>query len=536
MSVVRSEATPSGDLAVHGIETKSLVHWNYSPVRLIEEAIKRGEGELVEGGAFNALTSPHTGRSPKDRYVVREPETEAEVWWGEVNAPLAAESYEVLRKDLVENLARRELFVRDMWSGVEDRYRVPVRIVTPSAWHNLFAHNMFRRPESDWPTITPSEAITIFHDPDFQADTARHATRSGAFIVLHLGRREVLIGGTKYAGEIKKSVFSMMNFLLPRERMLPMHCSANVGEAGDVAVFFGLSGTGKTTLSADPERHLIGDDEHGWSDDGIFNLEGGCYAKVINLSESREPEIFSTTRRFGTILENVDVNDDGTVNLESDRWTENTRGSYPIAFIPGSIPEGSAGHPRNIVFLTADAFGVLPPISRLTPEQAMFHFLSGYTAKVAGTERGVTEPMATFSTCFGAPFLPLPPSTYAAMLGEKVTRHDVTVWLVNTGWTGGPYGTGRRIDLEHTRAMIHAALEGRLDPAAMEKESAFGLLIPTAVPGVPSQLLRPREAWSNPSDYDAQAAKLGDMFVENFSEYEDDVSADAAAVAEEFGG
>jgi phosphoenolpyruvate carboxykinase (ATP) len=508
----------------HGISSTGTVYWNLSPAELTEHAVSRSEGVLVAGGAFNAVTAPHTGRSPNDRFVVREPSAEGHVWWGAVNVPFDEANYDTLRSEVVEYLADRDLYVRDMWGGADPEYRLAVRVITPSAWHNLFAHNMFRRPEPD--EVGDMEpGFTVIHAPDFEADPERHGTRTGTFIVLNFGRREVLIGGTRYAGEIKKSIFGVLNYFLPQRGVLSMHCSANVGDDGDTALFFGLSGTGKTTLSADPERGLIGDDEHGWSDDGIFNFEGGCYAKVIRLSEKGEPEIYATTKMFGTVLENVKVRDDRTTDLDSEEITENTRASYPLEYIPNFVPEGAAGHPKNIIFLTADAYGVLPPVSKLTPEQAMFHFLSGYTAKLAGTERGVTEPKATFSACFGAPFLALHPSVYADMLGEKIEKHGAKVWLVNTGWTGGPYGTGKRMNLAHTRAMVRAVLGGDLADVATEPDPVFGLHIPVAVPDVPSEVLRPRDTWDDGAAYDAQAAKLAGMFRDNFKKFSDSVSA-----------
>jgi phosphoenolpyruvate carboxykinase (ATP) len=508
----------------HGIRSSGRVHWNCKPAQLVEQAICRSEGTLVQGGPFNAITSPHTGRSPNDRFVVREPYAEEKVWWGNVNVPLDPERYEALRAEVVEYLGARDLFVRDMWAGADPDYRIAVRVITPSAWHSLFAANMFRQPEDD-EIASMQPGFSVIHAPEFEADPERHGTRTGTFIVLNFGRREVLIGGTRYAGEIKKSVFSVLNYYLPQRGVLSMHCSANVGVDGDSALFFGLSGTGKTTLSADPERGLIGDDEHGWSDTGIFNIEGGCYAKVIRLSEEGEPEIYATTRRFGTVLENVKVLEDHTIDLDSEEITENTRASYPLEFIPNFVKSGVAGHPRTIIFLTADAYGVLPPISKLTAEQAMFHFLSGYTAKLAGTERGVTEPKATFSACFGAPFLSLHPSVYADMLGSRIAEHGVRVWLVNTGWTGGAYGVGRRMDLGHTRAMVRAALAGQLDQVPTEADPVFGLQIPKAVPGVPASVLRPRETWQDGAAYDQQARRLADMFRENFSKFADSVPA-----------
>ncbi len=522
-ALAASRGTPSRiGLDTHGIESRGVENWNLTPAELVEIAVARGEGQLVQGGAFNAITTPHTGRSPNDRFIVREAETEEAVAWGKANVPCTPEQYDRLREDLVGALSEQELFIRDMWVGADEAHRMSVRVVTPSAWHNLFAYNMFRSPAAD-EAETMEPQFTILHDPEFRADPEVHGTNSETFIVLHLSRREVLIGGTRYAGEIKKSAFSMMNFLLPERGVLPMHCSANVGEEGDVAVFFGLSGTGKTTLSADPYRGLIGDDEHGWSADGVFNFEGGCYAKAIGLTEEREPEIFATTQRFGTVLENLVVRDDRTIDLDSKEITENTRVSYPLSYIPNFVPDGKGGHPRNIVFLTADAYGVLPPIARLTSEQAEFHFLSGYTAKLAGTERGVTEPKATFSACFGAPFLPRSAIEYAEMLGERIQQHGANVWLVNTGWTGGAYGEGKRMDLAHTRAMVRAALAGQLDDVEFEQEEAFGLHVPTSVPGVPAEVLKPRQTWPDGAAYDAQAAKLAGMFRDNFAQFEGQV-------------
>jgi phosphoenolpyruvate carboxykinase (ATP) len=507
----------------HGIRTSGEQFWNLSPAVLVEHAVRRGEGELVEGGAFNAITAPHTGRSPNDRFVVREPSSEAHVGWGKVNVPIEEERYDVLRAEVVEYLGDMDLYVRDMWAGADESYRLAVRVITPSAWHNMFAYNMFRRPDvEDLDGFDPG--FTVIHAPDFEADPERHGTRTSTFILVHIGRREVLIGGTRYAGEIKKSIFGVLNFLLPEQGVFPMHCSANVGPDGDTALFFGLSGTGKTTLSADPDRGLIGDDEHGWSDRGIFNFEGGCYAKVIRLSPEGEPEIFATTRMFGTILENVVVDDDRNPDFDSSAITENTRASYPIDYIPNFVEQATGGHPRNIVFLTADANGVLPPIARLTTEQAMYHFLSGYTAKVAGTERGVTEPQVTFSACFGAPFMIRPASVYAEMLGERIGRHGSRVWLVNTGWTGGPYGEGSRMKLAHTRAMVSAALAGELDDVETTPDPVFGVNVPRSVPGVPDGVLTPRGTWGDPAAYDAQARKLAGQFRKNFEQFADSVS------------
>jgi phosphoenolpyruvate carboxykinase (ATP) len=521
-----ASSNPTGSTAhptLAGFAPRARIHWNLGPPGLYEHAVQRGEGLLAECGPFCAVTSPHTGRSPKDKFIVREPDSEHHVWWGAVNHPLAPEHFERLRADVICHLNAQDLYVRDVFAGADADYRNAIRFVTPSAWHALFVHNMFLRPtDADLAVFAPH--WQVFHAPEMQADPAIHGTRTGTFIVISFARRVVLIGGTRYAGELKKAIFTVLNFVLPQQGVLPMHCSANVGEAGDVALFFGLSGTGKTTLSADPERGLIGDDEHGWSAAGVFNFEGGCYAKVIRLSPEGEPEIYATTRRFGTVLENV-VLDPHTraLDLESDEITENTRASYPIHFIPNHVPGGSAGHPSHIVFLTCDAFGVMPPISRLSPAQAMYHFLSGYTAKVAGTERGVTEPKETFSACFGAPFLPRHPGEYAKMLGERIARHGVQCWLVNTGWTGGPVGTGTRIRLAYTRAMVRAALSGRLGDVATTPEPVFGLAIPAGVPSVPPDLLHPRRTWADPGAYDAQAARLVQLFGTNFQQFAEQV-------------
>ena len=511
------------DLGLSGAGT---VYWNLPPAALYEHAVRRGEARIAAEGPLAATTGKHTGRSPNDKFLVREPPVDGDIWWGDVNRPFEVERFERLLARVREHLAGRDLYVFDGYAGADPRYRLPVRVVTEYAWHSLFARNMFIREEDPAALAGFRPQMTVLDAATFHADPARDGTRSATFILLALARRLVLIGGTEYAGEIKKSVFSTMNYVLPREGVLSMHCSANYGrDRDDVALFFGLSGTGKTTLSADPERVLIGDDEHGWSDDGVFNIEGGCYAKVIRLSADGEPEIYATTRRFGTVLENVVVDPHTRrLDLDDDSLTENTRSSYPLTQIGNADLAGCAGHPRNIVFLTADAFGVLPPISRLTPEQAMYHFLSGYTAKVAGTERGVTEPKATFSACFGAPFLPLHPGVYAHMLGERLSRHEARVWLINTGWTGGPHGVGRRMPLAHTRRMVAAALSGELDRAETRTDPFFGLAVPRQVPGVPDSMLDPRGTWKSGADYDAKAAQLAEMFADNFEKYEDGVS------------
>jgi phosphoenolpyruvate carboxykinase (ATP) len=509
-----------------GLTPQGPVHWNLNPAELYEHAVRRAEGVIADRGPFCAVTTPHTGRSPNDKFVVRDPECADHIWWGRVNQPLEPAQADRLHADVVRYLNGQELFVRDLFACADPAYRLPVRFVTTNAWHALFVYNMFLRPTTpELAAFTP--AWQVLHAPDFQADPAVHGTRSATFIVVHLARRTILIGGTRYAGEMKKSIFTILNYLLPRQGVLSMHCSANVGDRGDVALFFGLSGTGKTTLSADPTRGLIGDDEHGWSDRGVFNFEGGCYAKVIRLSRDGEPEIYATTRMFGTVLENVVIDPETrSIDLDSAEITENTRASYPIEYIPNHVPGGTAGHPQHVVFLTCDAFGVMPPIAKLSPEQAMYHFLSGYTARVAGTERGVTEPKETFSACFGAPFLPLPPGVYAEMLGQKLARHGARCWLVNTGWAGGSYGTGRRMSLAHTRAMVRAALAGQLDRVPTTREPVFGLEVPTHVPGgVPDEILLPRGTWSDPTAYDATAAKLAGLFRKNFEQFAAQVGA-----------
>jgi phosphoenolpyruvate carboxykinase (ATP) len=503
------------------------IHANLTPPMLIEHAVRRGEGTLTNHGAFTAVTAPHTGRSAKDKFLVDDPGLTQRIWW-EKNVRMDPVKFDLLQEDVRAHLDAHEVFVQDLFAGADPAYRLPVRFVTPNAWHALFVRNMFIRAlPAELAQFRPG--FTVLHAPDLQADPARHGTRTGTFVVINLVKRVVLIGGTRYAGEMKKSIFSALNYLLPTQHVLPMHCSANVGPSSDTAVFFGLSGTGKTTLSADPTRQLIGDDEHGWSDRGVFNFEGGCYAKVIRLRPDTEPEIYAATQMFGTVLENV-VLDPATraVSFDADTITENTRACYQIDAIPNHLPSGSGGHPKNIVFLAADAFGVMPPIARLTAEQAMYHFLSGYTAKVAGTERGVTEPSATFSACFGAPFLPLHPGVYAKMLGERIAKHGVKVWSVNTGWTGGPYGVGSRMKLSYTRAMLRAALSGALDTVSFRKDPIFGFEVPTSVPDVPSELLNPRGTWSDPAGYDAQARKLATMFRENFEQYRAEVPTSVA--------
>jgi phosphoenolpyruvate carboxykinase (ATP) len=506
------------ELAGEGLDPQREVHWNLSPAELYEHALARGEGRIAHMGGFAAVTAPTTGRSPNDKFTVREAATEKTVDWGKVNVAIDRAAFDRLRADVVQYLNGQDLYVRDCRAGADEAYGLNVRVVTPNAWHNLFAHNMFLRPKLSGRLPRPD--FRVLHAPEFRADPARHGVRSETAIALSFDDRTVLICGTRYAGEIKKSVFSVLNFLLPDKGVFPMHCSANIAKDGSVALFFGLSGTGKTTLSADPERGLIGDDEHGWSDRGVFNFEGGCYAKTINLSPEGEPEIYRATRMFGTILENV-VLDEHTreIDFADGSITENTRASYPIEYIPNAVLSGQGGHPKDVIFLTADAFGVLPPIARLEREQAMYHFLSGYTAKVAGTERGVTEPKATFSTCFGAPFLARHPAVYAKLLGEKLDAHGSRVWLVNTGWTGGAYGTGSRMKLAYTRAMIRAILERKLDKAKTVPDPVFGVHVPTEVPGVPSNVLQARGTWTDGAAYDAAAKQLAGMFRENFEKF-----------------
>jgi phosphoenolpyruvate carboxykinase (ATP) len=527
--IVQGSTQSTYGLENHGISNINAVYWNLSTPLLYEEAIRRREGRMAHLGPLVVRTGQYTGRAPKDKFIVQDADSFDKVWWGTVNAPMEEQKYEALKRRLLAYWQGRDLFVQDCYVGADPTYRLPIRVVTETAWHNLFARNMFIQ-ESAAELATHVPEFTVLHAPNFHAIPEDDGTRSEVFIVVNLSKKTVLIGGTQYAGEIKKSIFSVMNYLLPQRHVLSMHCSANVGDKGDVAIFFGLSGTGKTTLSADPARTLIGDDEHGWSDNGVFNFEGGCYAKVVRLSPAGEPEIYATTRRFGTLLENVGFNSTtGRIDLDDISLTENTRAAYPISHIPNASRTGVAGHPQNIIMLTADAFGVLPPVAKLTPEQAMYHFLSGYTAKVAGTERGVTEPSATFSTCFGAPFMTLPPTVYANLLGEKIAQHKVNVWLINTGWTGGPYGVGNRMKLGYTRAMIHAALDGALADVPMEIDPIFGLAVPTACPNVPSEVLNQRSTWADPVAYDAQAKKLAAMFVKNFENFADKVTPEVRA-------
>ncbi|HVS39090.1 MAG TPA: phosphoenolpyruvate carboxykinase (ATP) [Gemmataceae bacterium] len=513
MTQARQFTAADAELAALGLQPAGKVHAQLPAAALIELAVQRGEGILTDAGAFAANTGAITGRSPKDRYLIPEAARPDDVWWGPVNRPMDPFVFDRLFDRVRSYLQSRDLFVTDGSACADSRHTLAVRVVADEAWHALLAQRLLR------PPIARRPELTIVAAGGAKADPAADGTRSEVFVVLNLDRRIVLIGGTRYAGEIKKSIFSVLNYLLPFGGVFPMHCSANIGPAGDTALFFGLSGTGKTTLSADPGRRLIGDDEHGWSDEGVFNIEGGCYAKTIRLSREQEPQIWNAIR-FGAVLENVVV-DPRTrrPDFADGRITENTRAAYPADFIAGAEPSGRGGHPRTILFLACDAFGVLPPLSRQTPEQALYHFLSGYTAKVAGTERGVTEPEATFSTCFAAPFLPLHPTRYAALLHERLRTHGATVWLVNTGWTGGGYGQGRRMPLPHTRALVRAALDGSLSGVPTIIDPVFGLAVPQACPGVPAEMLRPRDAWPDAAAYDAQARRLAGLFRDNFRSY-----------------
>ncbi len=495
-------------------------HRNLSTAQLVETAIARGEGRLAANGALVAMTGARTGRSPRDKFTVENEETKQRVHWGKVNQPFPQDKFDALLEKVLRHMAERDLYVMDLAAGADPAYRLPIQVICEYAWHALFVKCLFVRP-------TPEELghhvpeFTVIAAPEFEAIPERDGVRSATFILTDFTKKIVLIGGTKYAGEMKKSIFGVMNYLLPDRNVFPMHCSANIGAGGDTALFFGLSGTGKTTLSADPERRLIGDDEHGWSPDGVFNFEGGCYAKCVDLTIEKEPQIYNAIR-FGSVLENVVLDPKtGEPDYSDIRFTENTRAAYPIEFIANAVIPGVGGHPKNLLFLAADAFGVLPPIAKLTPDQAMYHFLSGYTAKLAGTEAGLgSEPVPEFSTCFGSPFLPLPPRVYAEMLGRRLREHSAQCWLVNTGWTGGAFGVGKRMSLPHTRAIVHAALDGRLAQAEFTTEPAFGLSIPATCPGVPSELLNPRNAWADKAAYDAQARLLASKFQENFKKFD----------------
>lgn len=510
-----------------GLNTTGKTYWNLTSSPLYEQAIQRKEGIIAQSGPLVINTAPYTGRLPKDKFFVREPSSESKIGWGDVNLPFEADKFEALKKRVLAHLSKKDLFVQCCYAGADPRFQTPLRIVTERAAHGLFARSMFVRELDPEKLLCFNPEFTVLHAPDFHADPKVDGTHSDAFIILHLGQKLILIGGTAYAGEMKKSIFTVANYLLPQKNVLPMHCSANYGkDIHDLAIFFGLSGTGKTTLSASSDRTLVGDDEHGWSDEGVFNFEGGCYAKVIHLSAEAEPEIYATTKRFGTLLENVVVDSHSReINLDDESITENTRASYPLPFIPNMTLSGKAGHPKNIIMLTCDAFGVLPPISRLSLDQAVYHFLSGYTAKVAGTEAGIKEPQATFSPCFGAPFMPLRYSVYAKLLGEKIAKHNVNAWMINTGWSGGPYGEGQRVKISLTRAMVKAVLDGSLKKAETKPDPFFGTHVPVSCPGVPSEILDPKKTWKNPAAYDKKAKELAAMFEKNFQKNSSDAPA-----------
>jgi phosphoenolpyruvate carboxykinase (ATP) len=527
---MRSRGSGYG-LEHHGIKNVARVHWNATTPVLYEEIVRRREGLVAHHGPILVRTGHYTGRSPNDKFIVRQAPSEGKIWWGAVNKVMEPETFRLLSLRLLAYLQGREIFVQDCYVGTDPEHRVPIRVITEDAWHSLFAHNMFIQIDEPGVLADHVPEYTVICAPHFHAQPEVEGTRTEVFIVLNLEEKLILIGGTSYAGEIKKSVFTLLNYLYPQKGILSLHSSANVGPEGDVALFFGLSATGKTTLSTDPDRRLIGDDETGWDDKGVFNFEAGCYAKVIRLSEEAEPLIYACTRKFGTILENVAIDaETRQVDLDDGTLTENTRASYPIRFIKNAVPTGTAGHPKNIVMLTLDAFGILPPISKLSPEQAMYHFLTGYTAKVAGTERGMgKEPQTAFSPCFGAPFLPLPPIDYARLFGEKIKRHKVHCWLVNTGWTGGAFGVGERIRIGHTRAMIRAALRGSLDDVPTREDPVFRLRFPISCEGVPERMLNPRNTWKNPEDYDAAALKLAGEFHRNFGKFENQVPPELAA-------
>ncbi len=526
--------TMKKNLSAIGIETSGEIFWNLRPAELVEHSLKNQEGTLTNVGALMADTGEFTGRSPKDRFIVKDSHTTDTIWWGDVNIPFSEDHFDALLNKMVDFLGDKNLYVREAFAGADDRYRINLKVINTLAWHNMFCYNMFLRPSEEELENFKTD-FTIICAPEFKADPEKDGTRQSNFAIINLKKRILLIGGTAYAGEMKKGIFSVLNYLLPHEHgVLSMHCSANVGKENDTAIFFGLSGTGKTTLSADPDRGLIGDDEHGWNEDSVFNFEGGCYAKVIDLTKDKEPEIWEAIK-FGAIVENTRYYPKSRkVDYTNSEVTENTRTSYPIEHISNAIVPSKAGIPKNIFFLTADAFGVIPPISKLNKSQAMYHFISGYTAKVAGTEVGVTEPKTTFSACFGAAFLPLHPTKYAELFGEKMEKHQVNVWLINTGWTGGPYGVGSRMKLKYTRAMITAALEGALDNVSYRKHSVFGVSIPEACPNIPVEVLSPRATWDDKEAYDKKARELGTAFIENFKKFEDFATESILAGAPKF--
>jgi phosphoenolpyruvate carboxykinase (ATP) len=522
---MKDVTTIKTELQQLGIKNVGNIFWNAGTPKLYEEIVRRQEGQIAHLGPIVVRTGQHVGRSPKDRFIVREPSSQDKVWWSSVNLGIEEERFMDLFHRLQAYLQNKDIFIQDCYAGAAPDYRVHVRVINENAWHNLFARNMFIQMKSFDEAKTHKPEFTIIQAPQFSAMPEVDGTNSEAFVLLHLEKKLVLIGGTSYAGEMKKSIFTMLNYLLPQGKVLSMHCSANVGHQGDVAVFFGLSGTGKTTLSADPRRLLVGDDEHGWSDQGVFNFEGGCYAKVIRLNPEAEPEIYECTRRFGTILENVGMDfESRRVDLDDDSLTENTRAAYPISHIPSALREGVAGHPNHIIMLTCDAFGVMPPVARLTTAQAVYHFLSGYTAKVAGTELGVKEPQATFSACFGAPFMALPPGVYGKLLMEKIQQHKVKCWLVNTGWSGKPYGEGERIKIAFSRAIIKSILDDRLEQAEFAPDPLFKFLVPKACEGVPPEILDPRVGAPDKARFEDQAKKLVTDFQQNFTQFEGEIS------------
>jgi len=525
-----AESLATYGLEHHGLNHEHEVYWGLPAPALVEHIARRAEGQISDSGAIVVRTGAHTGRAPKDKFVVREGSSTEQVWWGNVNQPLEPDRFEALHARVARYLDSKPLYIQDLAVGAMPEFRIPIRVVSESAWHSLFARNLFLRPPAD-SLADHIPQFTVLHAPGFKADPARDGTHSEVFIVLNFEQGLALIGGTSYAGEIKKSLFTVMNYRLPLQGVLSMHCSANQGPAGDVALFFGLSGTGKTTLSSDPTRRLIGDDEHGWSDNGVFNFEGGCYAKTIRLSAKYEPVIWEAVHDFGTVLENVVIDETSRrVDLDDDSLTENTRAGYSLEAVENYVPEGSGGHPATVFFLTADASGVLPPISRLTPEQAQYYFLAGYTSKLGGTEKGLgQEPQATFSACFGEPFLALHPSRYADLLAEKIQRHKAAVWLVNTGWTGGPYGVGRRMELPHTRAMVAAAIQGELDRITAKTEPFFGLKVPERCPQVPDNVLNPQATWEDPAAYEQRARQLAGLFRERFARFAGYVPAEVLA-------
>ena len=507
----------------HGLKDVATARWNYGTPALYEQSLYRREGELSADGCIVTKTGIYTGRSPKDKFFVDEPGCHNEIDWGSVNQPISEKSFDIVQRRMIEYLKGRDIFVQDVYAGADPAFRLKVRVITEMAWHSLFARNMFLLP-SDPELETFEPEFTIIHCPQWQSDPKIDGTHTEVCVLINLKTKMVLVGGSLYTGEIKKSVFTLLNYLLPARGVLPMHASANIGPNGDAAIYFGLSGTGKTTISSDSSRTLIGDDEHGWSDNGVFNFEGGCYAKTINLSAEAEPEIYNASRRWGTILENVVLHPESRVpDFDDGTLAENARSSYPMSYVPNASPNGRGGHPKHVIMLTADAFGVLPPISQLTPEQAMYHFLSGYTARVAGTERGVNTPEATFSTCFGAPFMSRHPTVYAKLLGEKLARHGAKCWLVNTGWSGGSYGVGHRMKIAYTKAMVRAVLDGKLAGVPLAQDPNFGLLIPANVPEVPKEVLTPRNTWKDKQDYDTTARSLVKQFEVNFKQFESHV-------------